>query len=76
MLKGIMRDSRVHKRIQEVTTGGYSCLKEATSSGYRVTENCWLVLFILELFSFILHFNLQNVSFFNFSVLLDTVIQD
>ena len=58
MLKGIMRDSRVHKRIQEVTTGGYSCLKEATSSGYRVTQNYWLVSFILELFSSILHFNL------------------
>ena len=37
-----------HKRIQEVT-GGYSWLKGATTSGYRVTGNYRFVLFILEL---------------------------
>ena len=49
-----------------VTTGGYSWLKGATTSGYRFTGNYWLVLFILELFSFILHFIYKTFHFFIF----------
>ena len=57
-------------------TEGYSWLKGATTGGHRVTENYRLVLFILELFSFILHFIYKTFHFFNFSVLLEMVIKD
>ena len=70
-VKGVCKGSRAS---QENTTGyytymeGYSWLKGAITSGYRVTRNYRLVLFILELFSFILHFIYKtfNVSIFLF----------
>ena len=40
------------------------------------TEDYRRVLFNLELFSFILHFIYKTSRFFNFSVLLETVIKD
>ena len=73
--KGLWGVTGDHKRIQEVTEG-YSWLKGATTGGHRVTENYKLVLFILELFSFILHFIYKTFHFFNFSVLLEMVIKD
>ena len=53
-----------HKRIQEVT-GSYRWLKGATS-GYRVTGNYRLVLFISKLFSKILDFIYKTFSIFLF----------
>ena len=73
--KGLWGVTGDHKRIQEVTEG-YSWLKWANTGGYRVTGNYRLVLFILELFSFILHFIYKTFHFFNFSVLLEMVIKD
>ena len=57
-------------------TEGYSWLKWANTGGYRVTGNYRLVLFILELFSFISHFIYKTFHFFNYSVLLEMVIKD
>ena len=54
-----------HKRIEEVTEG-YSWLKGATTGGYWVSGNNRLFLFILELFSFILHFIYKTFNFLIF----------
>ena len=61
------RGSQENTRGYYTYTEGYSWLKGAITSGYRVTGNYRLVLFILELFSFILHFIYKT---FNFSTFL------
>ena len=69
-VKGVCKGSRgsqENTRGYYISTEGYSCLKGAITSGYRVTGNYRLVLFILELFSFILHFIYKT---FNFSIFL------
>ena len=58
-VKGVCKGSRgsqENTRGYYTYTEGYSWLKGAITNGYRVTGNYRLVLFILELFSFILHF--------------------
>ena len=69
-VKGVCKGSRgsqENTRGYYTYTEGYSWLKGAIISGYRVTRNYRLVLFILELFSFILHF---IYKMFNFSIFL------
>ena len=63
--EGLVR--RGHKRIQEVTGGGGNSWLKGATSGYRVTTgNYRLVLFILELLSFILHFIYKTLCFLIF----------
>ena len=69
-VKGVCKGSRgsqENTRGYYTYTERYSWLKGAITSGYRVTGNYRLVLFILELFSFILHFIYKT---FNFSIFL------
>ena len=69
-VKGVCKGSRgsqENTRGYYTYTEGYSWLKGAITSGYRVTGNYRLVLFILELSSFILHFIYKT---FNFSIFL------
>ena len=68
-VKGVYKASRAS---QENTRGyytyteGYSWLKWANTGGYRVTGNYRLVLFILELFSFILHYIYKTIRYLIF----------
>ena len=65
-VKGVCKGSRgsqENTRGYYTYTEGYSWLKGAITNGYRVTGNYRLVLFILELFSFILHFIYKTFIF-------------
>ena len=68
-LQGVKRVYKGSRGSQENTRGyytymeGYSWLKGAITSVYKVTRNYRLVLFILELFSFILHFIYKTFIF-------------
>ena len=67
--RGSKENTRGYRGLQ-LAEGGY------TTGGHRVTGNYRLVLFILELFSFILHFIYKTFHFLNFSVFLEMVIKD
>ena len=65
-VKGVCKGSKgsqENPRGYYTYTEGYSWLKGAITNGYRVTGNYRLVLFILELFSFILHFIYKTFIF-------------
>ena len=58
-------------RGSQLVTGGY-----CTTSGYRVYWELQVGFIHFGIIFFYFAFYLQNISFFNFSVLLETVIKD